>query len=207
MCGPLCLAVSRFIVVLTLALLGLSFSFGQEQAKTVTYKAAISGTATDQNGAVVRDAKAVLTSAAGARLAIPVNDKGVYSVTGLYPGTYTLTVSADNFADAIFSNINLTPGKHLTLDAALKPASAKSVVETGGAEQGEQSAAPLSAQTAQKIAGDRGAINGMVTDRTGAVVTDAKAVLTSTAGEKSSRPRSITRARIPSPGLSQGFTR
>ena len=180
----MCLAVSRFIVVLTLALLGLSFSFGQEQAKTVTYKAAISGTATDQNGAVVRDAKAVLTSAAGARLAIPVNDKGVYSVTGLYPGTYTLTVSADNFADAIFSNINLTPGKHLTLDAALKPASAKSVVETGGAEKGEQSAAPLSAQTAQKIAGDRGAINGMVTDRTGAVVTDAKAVLTSTAGEK-----------------------
>ncbi len=117
--------VSRFIVVLTLALLRLSFSYGQEQAKTEADKAAISGTATDQTGAVVRDAKAVLTSATGARLAIPVDDKGAYSVTGLYPGTYTFTVSADNFADAVFSNINLTPGKKLTLDATLKPASAK----------------------------------------------------------------------------------
>ena len=104
-------------------------------------------------------------------------------MTGLYPGTYTLTVSADNFDDAVFSNINLTPGKKLTLDATLKPASAKPAVETGGAQQVEQGA-PLSAQTAQKIAGDRGAINGIVTDRTGAVVTDAKAVLTSTTGEK-----------------------
>jgi len=177
-------AVFRFISILTLVFLGLSFSFGQEQANTVTDKAAISGKVTDQTGAVVHDAKAVLTSVTGARLVIPVNDKGVYSVTGLHPGTYTLTVAADNFAETVFANINLTPGKKLTLDAALKPASAKPAVETGATEQAEQSAAPIPAQTAQKIAGGKGAIRGMVTDRTGAVVTDAKALLTSTSGEK-----------------------
>ena len=63
---------------------------------------------TDQTGAIVPDAKVVL-SVMGARLAIPVNDKGVYSVIGLYPGTYTLTVSAPNFADVVFDNITLTP--------------------------------------------------------------------------------------------------
>jgi len=174
----------RLIVVLTLAILGLPFMFGQEQAKTVSDKAAINGTVTDRTGAVVRDAKAVLTSATGAALVIPVSDRGVYSVTGLYPGTYTLTVSAANFAEMVFANITLTPGKKLTLDAALERASPKPAVEPAAPEQVEQNAAPPSAQTTQKIAGDKGAINGIVTDQTGAVVTDAKAALTSTAGEK-----------------------
>jgi len=115
---------ARVISVLTLLLLGLSFSVGQEQPKTAADKGAISGTVTDHSGAVVRDAKAVLASPFGARLAIPVDDKGAYSVTGLYPGTYTLTISADKFADKVFENINLTPGKKLTLDATLEPASA-----------------------------------------------------------------------------------
>ena len=94
-----------------------------------TATAAIHGKVTDRTGAVVRDAKAVLASATGARLAIPVNDKGVYSITGLLPGTYTLTVSAASFADRVFANFTLTPGKMLTLDATLEPASAKPAVE------------------------------------------------------------------------------
>ena len=173
--------VSRLLSILTLAVLGLALSFGQERAETTTTdQAAISGTVTDKTGAVVRDAKAVLASETGARLAIPVNDQGFYSVTGLYPGTYTLTVSADNFADTVFSNLNLTPGKKLMLDAALQPATAKPAAEASAAEQVE----PSAARPARKIAGNEGGINGVVTDQTGAVVTDAKAALTSTTGEK-----------------------
>jgi hypothetical protein len=160
--------------VLTLLLVGLSFSAAQGQPQTAT--GAINGKVTDRTGAVVRDAEAVLTSASGARLAIPVNDKGAYSVEGLYPGTYTLTVSAPGLADMVFANFTLTPGKKLTLDATLQPVSA---MPTAG-EQAEQAAAPR----AQKIAGDKGTINGMVTDQTGAVVTEAKAVLTSDAGAR-----------------------
>jgi Carboxypeptidase regulatory-like domain/TonB-dependent Receptor Plug Domain len=178
--SPVPCVVFRFISVVTLVLLRLSFSFGQEPAETVADKATIHGTVTGKSGAIVRDAKAVLTSAAGVSLAIPVSDKGVYFATGLYPGTYSLTVSASNFADQVFANFTLTPGKKLTLDATLEPAAAKPAVEAGGAEQIEQNAAPR----AQKVSGDKGAINGMVTDQTGAVVTDAKAALASTAGEK-----------------------
>jgi hypothetical protein len=168
---------SRVVSVVVPVLLGLSLSAGQPQPKTGTDTAAISGTATDQTGAIVRDVKAVLASATGARFQIPVNDKGAYSVTGLYPGTYTLTVTAPNFADVVFADISLTPGRKLTLDATLRPASANSATSAEPVGQGP-------ALPAQKIAGDRGAVNGMVTDQSGAVVTDAKAVLTSTAGEK-----------------------
>src|SRR5580658_3257590 len=175
----------RVISVLMLVFLGWSLSAGQEnpqeQAKMAADKGAISGKVTDQTGAVVRDARAVLASDTGAKLAIPVNDKGVFSVTGLYPGTYTLTVSAANFADVVFDNINLKPGRGLTLDATMKPASARPAVE---AEPVGQGAAPLSAGNVQKSAGDKGAIRGTASDQTGAVVPNAKAVLTSAAGEQ-----------------------
>jgi hypothetical protein len=158
----------------------LSLSTGQAPPSTTTDKASLSGTVTDQTGGVRRDAKVVLTSASGARIAIPVNNKGVYSVTGLYPGTYTLTVSAPSFGDVVYDNLNLTPGKKLTLDATLEPASAKPAVEAVGVEQVEQAAAPA----AHKIAGDKAAVSGTATDQTGAVVTGAQAVLTGPESEK-----------------------
>ncbi|MGO9445438.1 MAG: carboxypeptidase regulatory-like domain-containing protein, partial [Thiobacillaceae bacterium] len=162
--------------VLTLLLLGWSFGVAQEQAPTAT--AAVRGRVIDRKGAAVRGGKAVLVSATGARLAITVNDKGVYSIAGLLPGTYTLTVSAASFADMVFANFTLTPGKTLTLDATLEPASSK---PAEGAEQVEQRAAP----GARKIAATgRGAINGTATDQTQAVVANARAELTNAAGEK-----------------------
>ncbi len=196
MCHPLAPSgFSRVISVLTLVFLGWSLSAAQEQPKTATDKASVSGKVTAQTGAAVRDAKVVLTGAGGARLGIPVNDQGVYSITGLYPGTYTLTVSGTNFADVVFEGLALTPGKNLTLDATLQPASAQPAVEAGGAQaveaggepSGGQAGAP-SGSTGQKIAGDKGAIKGMVSDQTGAVVTDAKAVLTSAAGARVETP-------------------
>jgi hypothetical protein len=175
--------------VVALAMFMVSVCAGQEQQPGAnTGKASISGTVTNRAGAVVRDAKVVLTSDTGARLATPVDDKGVYSITGLYPGTYTLTVTAASFADVVFNNLNLTPGKKLTLDATLEPASAKPAVEAPepveAAEPVEQGAAP----GAHKISGDKGAIKGTVTDQTGAVVTAAKAVLTTAAGAKLESP-------------------
>lgn len=169
-CAPY--IVFRILSVLTLVLLGLSLSAAQEQPNTPEDKASLSGKVTDRTGAVVRDAKAVLTSDTGARLVIPVNDKGIYSVSGLYTGTYTLTVSAPSFADIVFDNLNLTPGKKLTLDATLEPPSARPAIEAGGAP------------AAKKIAGDKTAVSGTVTDQSQAVVTGAKALLTNAAGEK-----------------------
>ena len=179
--------VSYVLAVLTLMSLGLSLGFGQgqpqDQPKMAEGTASISGTVTEKTGALARDAEAVLESATGARLAIPVGENGTYSVTGLYPGTYTLTVSAANHADMVFHDFTLTPGKKLTLDAALELGESHAHAAAGAdnAEQPEQGGA---APAAHKIAGDKAAITGTATDQTGAIVTGAKAVLTGPAGEK-----------------------
>jgi hypothetical protein len=170
----------RIFSVLALVFLWLSLSAAQEQPKMSTDKASLTGKVADPRGAVVRDAKVMLTSAAGASLVVPVNAKGVYLVTGLYPGTYTLTASAANFVDVVFDNIVLMPGQRLTLDASFSPASAKSAVETSSTQQLQ----PGVPAPARKIAGDKAAVSGTATDQSQAVVTGAKAVLTNAAGEK-----------------------
>ncbi|MGA9355532.1 MAG: carboxypeptidase regulatory-like domain-containing protein, partial [Terriglobales bacterium] len=174
--------VFRVAGILALALLGLSLSAAQEQAQTETSTGAITGKVSDQAGVALPNARVVLRFMT-ANLVIPVNDKGFYSISGLYPGVYTLTVSAPNFSDTVFDNISLTPGKKLTLDAPLEPAALKRAVESGPEPTGQNASPPE-----QKIAGDKSAITGMVTDQTGAVVTEAKAVLTSTAGAKFETP-------------------
>jgi hypothetical protein len=182
-CRPLAAyIIGRGIGLLTIALLGASLIAAQEQPKMGDDGATLSGKITDQTGAAMSNAEVVLSSASGVRLAIPVSDKGVYSITGIYPGTYTLTVSAANFSDRVFENIRLTPGGKLRIDASLKPATSAPTVEAGAAE--ETGGAHLSPQTAQKVAGDKSEIRGTATDPTGAVVANAKAVLTSARGEK-----------------------
>ncbi len=133
-------------------LLGLSFSFGQEQPKTAADTGAINGTVTDQTQAVVAGAKAILTNDAGEKLESQVNEKGAYSFTGLKPGTYTLKVTAPNFAVKTFDNIMLTAGLELTLDASLEPASAKEEVnvESAGVGQVETQSAEVSGTITQK---------------------------------------------------------
>jgi hypothetical protein len=134
---------------------------------------------TDQRGGVVGAAKAVLTSDAGLGLAIPVDEKGFYSVTGLFPGTYTLTVSAPGLADMVFHDFTLKPGKKLTLDATLQPVSAKPTIEAGATGQAEQAPG-----VPHKLVAGKGAIEGTATDQTGAVIPDATAVLTGKGGAK-----------------------
>ena len=170
----------RFAGVFTLLLIGVVFIFAQEQPKTTGEKGGVSGTVTDQTHAVLPDAKVVLSSSTGANLVIPVNERGAYSLTGLYPGVYTVTISAAGFADKVYDNITLRPGVELTLDASLRPASN---VEATATESSNGSA-----QAPPTTLGDKGAITGTVTDQTQAVVPDAKAVLTSAKGEKLESP-------------------
>ena len=116
-------------------------------------QAAITGTVTDQTGAVVTSAKAVLTNARGETVEAPTGDKGTYFFTGLTPGTYTLVVSAPNFAAQTFDNIALTAGLELTLDASLEPAGAGKTevnVESGGVSQVETETSSVSGTITQK---------------------------------------------------------
>jgi hypothetical protein len=170
--------LSRVGALVAIVLLGLSLSGAQEQPNPPADKAALTGKVSNQTGAIVRDAQVVLISDTGARLSVPINDRGDYFISGLYPGTYKLAVSVPDLANAVFDNIHLVAGQRLTLDATLMPATAKSAVLPEGEAQTEK-AATTSVQTA---VGDKGAITGSVTDQSGAVVAEAKAVLTNAAG-------------------------
>ena len=112
----------------------------QGHRNTSASKGAISGTVTDNSQAVVSDAKAVPTNPAGDKVESLVSDKGIYSFSDITPGTYTLTVTAPNFAPQVVDNVTLTAGLDLTMDATLEPAKAKTEevnVEASGVGQVE----------------------------------------------------------------------
>ena len=139
-------------VALLLTLLLALVAIAQEQPKKTDNKSAISGTVTDQTQAVVTGAKVELSSGAGAEQQTTTDDKGSYTFRGLEPGTYTMTVSAPNFASKVLDNIGLTEGLELNLEVTLEPASTKSEVkvEAGGAAQVEVENATVSGTITQK---------------------------------------------------------
>jgi hypothetical protein len=149
-------SASRILVcslrVMLLMLAMLSLAFGQAVPKAADDKGAIRGTVIDQTQAVVAGAKVALTSAAGDKFETVTDDKGTYSFTGLKPGTYTLTITAENFATKTFDNIALTPGLEVPLDASLDPAGAKTEVnvQSGNSGQVETETAAVSGTITQK---------------------------------------------------------
>jgi hypothetical protein len=159
--------------------LGFTLCSAQVPAPTTAPQSGISGRVSDEGGAAVRESSVVLTSAAGARLSIPVNERGEYAVKPLYPGTYTLTISAPGFADVVLQGIVVPPDQNVARDVVLQTASAGSAATNASAEQAQADARP-----AKHVAGDQGAIVGVVTDQTGAVLADAKIQLSGDAGEK-----------------------
>jgi Carboxypeptidase regulatory-like domain len=90
-----------------------------------TGSSGISGTVLDAAGATVPDASIEIESVdTGSRRATMSGASGVYSVTGLAVGRYTVRVQAPGFQSYLLNNVQLQVGKNLTLDAHLELASA-----------------------------------------------------------------------------------
>jgi len=115
-------------------------------------KASITGTVSDAQGAVVSGAKVALAGGANFKREMVSGANGAYSFTDLDPGTYTLTVSAPNFAEKVLSDINLTAGLGLSLDISLELPSAKEQVnvESNTVGQVETETATVSGTIQQK---------------------------------------------------------
>ena len=123
---------SRVVGVLMLMLLVLCSGLAQ----TPPGMGSITGTVTDQTQAVVAGANAELVNSAKQKLETQSDDKGVFTFTGLKPGTYTLTVTAPNFSPEVIDNINLTEGLELPLEVSLKPAGEKTQVNVESSTEG-----------------------------------------------------------------------
>jgi len=102
----------------------------------------ISGTAADQSGAAVANAKVTAKNlGTNAVRTTQSSDTGFYQITGLAPATYEVTVSAGSFKP-FTGKVEVTVGARATLDAKLSINSSVTQVEVvaeGGAQVNTQS--------------------------------------------------------------------
>lgn len=129
----------------------------QTQTATVTNNGTtgtVTGTATDQTGAVLAGAKLEISNAKGVKVTTTTNEQGIYTVSGLEPGTYDVIVSKGAFKNFQTSGLIVTAGATLPLDALLEPAGTEEKVEVtaGGAAQVETENAEVSGTITQKEA-------------------------------------------------------
>ena len=81
--------------------------------------AALRGTVTDSSGAIVPSAKLTVTNTAtNAARAVESNESGVYSITNLPVGIYTIKAEKQGFAAVEFSKVELTVGQVRTIDVS-----------------------------------------------------------------------------------------
>jgi Carboxypeptidase regulatory-like domain/TonB dependent receptor/TonB-dependent Receptor Plug Domain len=102
------------IISLTLSiLLCLTIAFGQERTGS------IEGFVKDQNGAVIPNATIVVTGNAFSRT-VNSNEDGVFRITQVPPGSYTVNFSAGNFGKVTKTNVEVTLGNTSNLEVELK---------------------------------------------------------------------------------------
>jgi hypothetical protein len=101
-------------------------------ANSAKEKGAITGIVTDQTGAVLAGATATITNGVGVAQTATTNDRGEYSLLGLSPGTYGLTISAPAFKDFHNDGLALVAGQSIAIDAVLEPAGTSTSVNVEG---------------------------------------------------------------------------
>ena len=112
-----------FAPVFCLAVALAPSAFGQAESGTVA------GTVTDTTNAVVAGATVSIKNVAtGAERTATTNNLGAYTIPGLAPGNYAVTVTKTGFA-AYRANVEVTVAGHQTIDAQLAVGNQSTVVE------------------------------------------------------------------------------
>lgn len=91
----------------------LSIVFGQQTSGTLR------GLVTDEFGGVIIGATVTIADQSGAQKTATTNDEGVYAVSGLAPGRYTLSVQAAGFAVYENAEVEIVAGRREQLDVKL----------------------------------------------------------------------------------------
>jgi len=123
------LDMSLRLAVLLLLLLSITpVAFGQSAGT-----AAISGTITDQSGAVVPDAEVVVRNLdTGAERNLTTNSVGIYVAPLLQPGRYVVIVTKQGFAEVKREDLNVEVGQTLAVDLSLPLKAAQASVTVTG---------------------------------------------------------------------------
>ncbi len=93
----------------------------------------LAGTVTDSQSAVVAGATVTVKSATGQEFTAATTDNGTFNVPSLSAGTYTVTITAGGFKQAVVPNVNVAVGTPSSLSVALEVgAPTETVTVTGG---------------------------------------------------------------------------
>src|SRR5260370_41087621 len=107
--------LKRFLVSCLLIAVPCIIAFGQSTTAT------LSGTVTDQNGAIVPGvAISVINPATSLERTATTSDAGYFNIPLLPPGTYTVTAKRDGFAPLRAENVVLNIADQKTLQIQLK---------------------------------------------------------------------------------------
>jgi Carboxypeptidase regulatory-like domain/TonB dependent receptor-like, beta-barrel len=116
------------VVVFALGACGVSPVLAQQDAATVL------GEVTDASGGLVPGATVTVTNVAtGISLTTTTNERGLYSLPGLRPGDYTVTIELQGFTKFIRAGITLQVAQVLRLDAALQTGNVTETVQVESA--------------------------------------------------------------------------
>jgi len=106
--------------------------------------AVLTGTVTDQSGAVIAGATVTMTNAADVKKTTVSDDKGTYTFRGLEPGVYKLAVEASAFKAYQADLINIAAGESSIINVGLVPAGASTEIDVEGSN-----AAAVETETSQ----------------------------------------------------------
>ena len=95
----------------------------------------ISGYVKDPSGAVIPNAKVVLSNQTGLERTTNTNEAGFYTVTNIPPGVYSVSVEASGFKKFTSVNNKLDPSANLAIDALMVVGQSTEVVEVKGSIQ------------------------------------------------------------------------
>lgn len=121
-------AVSSWILWFTVIVGALLLNASPLHAQVDT--GSISGTITDQSGAIVKGATVkLLNEGTAAELTTTAGDAGTYTFSPVRIGTYTLTVSAGGFQNTTQRHVEVNVGSALQVNFTLKPGAVTETVE------------------------------------------------------------------------------
>src|SRR4051812_4691196 len=105
------------------------------QIKAQSSNAELSGVVTDTSGAVVSGAQIkALNTATNVTYAAESNASGLYLLSELLPGPFTITATAPGFGTVRKSGLKLSTGDHLAQNFTLKPGAVEESVTVTGAQ-------------------------------------------------------------------------
>jgi hypothetical protein len=120
---------------LALCLIALSFLAGTTTVLAQTATGKLSGQVADPSGAVIPQASLTVTSAAGVSRTGTSDATGQYTISGLTPGLYTVTVHAGGFSAFTSPQVRIAPGQTQHLNVALSIEIAQQQVQVTGNTQ------------------------------------------------------------------------